>query len=147
VVLWYDRYRSLQGYARDRETERARERETAREREREREAWPSAPPATAPRVLTPVTDNLMDFDALIQGKELQCPDTDFMDKTHKHPASTYKTTFLVLSQGLEPFPLGSGIQNYESGHGSQGPVMLVSSIRGKGRQLFSITVYLASPMW
>jgi hypothetical protein len=46
-------------------------------------------------------------------KELQIPGTNFMDKTLQHPESTYKTTFLVLSniwyilftKSWSPFPL------------------------------------------
>ena len=39
----------------------------------------------------------IDFEALIKGKELQNPGTNFMDKTLKHPESTDETTLLVLS--------------------------------------------------
>ena len=56
---------------------------------------------------------LIDFDALIKGKELQSSGTNFMDKTLKHHESTYKITFLVWSniwyticiRAGSPFPL------------------------------------------
>ena len=59
---------------------------------------------------------LIDFDEVINGEELQIPGTNFMDKTLKHPESTYEPYFWScpisgkkMYQGLEPFSLHSGI--------------------------------------
>ena len=63
------------------------------------------PPCSRPQVVV--------FHGIIKGKGLQCPGTNFVDKTLKPPESTFKTTFLVLSsiwfrictRAWIPFPL------------------------------------------